>query len=88
MLLSWGPVVVFFIPAFFVTLVRFLQEHHPGLLLHLFILSNLAIALIFYAMPRLRYPMEPFCIIFASGTVIWLWDKTFGAPVPTGTSAA
>ncbi len=87
MLLSWGPVLVFFTPAFFVTLVRFLQEHHPGLLLHLFILSNLAIALMFYAMPRLRYPMEPFCIILASGTVIWLWDRMFHGPRPTETPA-
>jgi 4-amino-4-deoxy-L-arabinose transferase-like glycosyltransferase len=84
MLLSWGPVLVFFIPAFFVTLVDFLRERHPGLLLHLFILSNLAMALIFYAMPRLRYPMEPFCIILASGTVIWLWDSMR----TTGTTAA
>jgi 4-amino-4-deoxy-L-arabinose transferase-like glycosyltransferase len=82
MLLSWGPVLVFFIPAFFVTLVRFVRERHPGLLLHLFILSNLAIALIFYAMPRLRYPMEPVCIILTSGTVIWLWDRMFPGPHP------
>ncbi|MGA2602775.1 MAG: glycosyltransferase family 39 protein [Verrucomicrobiia bacterium] len=87
MLLSWGPVLVFFVPAFFVTLVNFLRQRHPGLLLHLFILSNLAIALIFYAMPRLRYPMEPFCIILASGTVVWLWDRTVGGPQPTKTLA-
>lgn len=83
MLLSWGPVLVLFIPAFFVTLVKFLQQRHPGLLLHLFIFSNLTIALIFYAMPRLRYPMEPFCIILASGTVIWLWDRMFYRRRPT-----
>jgi 4-amino-4-deoxy-L-arabinose transferase-like glycosyltransferase len=87
MLLSWGPVLIFLIPAFFVTLVKFLQERHPGLLLHLFILSNLAIALIFYALPRLRYPMEPFCIILASGTVIWLWDRVFREPRTTETPA-
>jgi 4-amino-4-deoxy-L-arabinose transferase-like glycosyltransferase len=82
MLLSWGPVLVFFIPAFFVTLAKFLREHHPGLLVHLFVLSNLAIALIFYALPRLRYPMEPLCIILASATAIWLWDRILRRPSP------
>ncbi len=60
MLFELGTRVGVLHSAFFVTLVDFLRERHPGLLLHLFILSNLAIALIFYAMPRPGIPWNRF----------------------------
>jgi 4-amino-4-deoxy-L-arabinose transferase-like glycosyltransferase len=82
MLASWGSVLPFFIPAAFVTLVRFWREKNPAILIHLLILSTLLNALIFYGLPRYRYPMEPFCIILASASVIWMWDRICRKPVP------
>jgi 4-amino-4-deoxy-L-arabinose transferase-like glycosyltransferase len=82
MLLGWGTVLVFFIPAAFVTLIKWTRERHPGIIIHLLVASTLITALIFAALPRYRYPIEPFCIILASATVIWLWDRISGKPLP------
>jgi 4-amino-4-deoxy-L-arabinose transferase-like glycosyltransferase len=75
MLVSWGSVLVLSLPAFFVTLVKFIRERSAGIILHLFVLSATLNAVIYFGLPRYRYPMEPFCIILAGVTVTWLWDK-------------
>jgi 4-amino-4-deoxy-L-arabinose transferase-like glycosyltransferase len=81
MLVSWGSVLVFFTPAFFVTLFRWFRERHPGTVFHLLIASALLTALIYAGMRRYRYPIEPVCIVLASATVIWIWEKVFPRPL-------
>jgi 4-amino-4-deoxy-L-arabinose transferase-like glycosyltransferase len=91
MLASWGSVLPFFVPAVLVTLLKFWRERNPAILIHLLIFSTMFNALIFYGLPRYRYPMEPFCIILAGAAVIWLWDRVSPrstAPTPQAKPAA
>jgi 4-amino-4-deoxy-L-arabinose transferase-like glycosyltransferase len=84
MFLSWTPILVFFTPAFFATFVRFWKHAPAGLLLHYNILASLLTALICHALVRYRFPIEPFCIIMAGASVIWMWDKiSQKTPAPT-----
>jgi hypothetical protein len=73
--LTWGPVLILFPPAALATLSLFLRRHHPGLLLHLGILHYIFNSIPFMGFSRYRYPIEGLCIIFASVSVVWLWDR-------------
>ncbi|HVM62389.1 MAG TPA: glycosyltransferase family 39 protein [Verrucomicrobiae bacterium] len=83
MLFSWGPVLVLFVPGFFMSLVRFWRSRSPSILIHLLIISSTLNAVIYFGLARYRYPIEPFCLILASGTAIWLWERTIHRPCPT-----
>jgi 4-amino-4-deoxy-L-arabinose transferase-like glycosyltransferase len=78
MLVSWGPVLVLFLPAFFLTGVTFVRHRQPAWLLHLAILHIETTCVIFSGIVRFRFPIEGLCIIFASVSVFWLWDKLRG----------
>jgi len=75
MLLTWTPILILFTPAFFATFVGFWKRAPAGLLVHYNILAGLSTALICHALVRYRFPIEPFCIMLAGATVIWLWDR-------------
>jgi hypothetical protein len=72
MLASWGPVLLLFVPAFFATLAADLRARSPRLWLHAFIASVFLQALIYFAFPRYRFPIEVFCLVFAALTLSWL----------------
>jgi 4-amino-4-deoxy-L-arabinose transferase-like glycosyltransferase len=72
MLVSWGGVLVLFAPAFLATIGRDLRRGNPRIWLHFFVLATFLQALIYFGLPRYRYPMEPFCIILAALTLDWL----------------
>ena len=78
MLVSWGPVLILFLPAFFLTLVPSVRNRQPGWLLHLAILHLEATCVIFSGIVRFRFPIEGLCIIFACVSALWLWDKLRG----------
>jgi 4-amino-4-deoxy-L-arabinose transferase-like glycosyltransferase len=80
MLLSWGPVLVLFVPAFCVTLVRGVQERSPMLWMHFFIVAVFLQALIYFGLPRYRYPMEPFCIVFAAMAINYVRNSIAWRP--------
>lgn len=71
MLLSWGPVLVLFTLAFFPTLIAFLREQNPGRLIHLAISHYVANSLIFFALSRYRFSIEPLCIVLACAALVW-----------------
>lgn len=75
MLVSWGPVLVLFVPAYLVSLARMLRQRNPGVLIHFWILAVLGCCLLYFATPRYRFPIEPFCIIFAAATLSWLLGR-------------
>ncbi len=75
MLATWGPVLVLFFPAFFLTLVPSVRNRRPTWLLHLAILHLETTCVIFSGIVRFRFPIEGICIIFASVSALWLWDK-------------
>jgi 4-amino-4-deoxy-L-arabinose transferase-like glycosyltransferase len=79
LLATWGPVLILFWPAFFLTLVPSIRERHPRWLLHLCILHLEATCVIFSGIVRFRFPIEGLCIIFACVSALWLWDKLRGA---------
>jgi hypothetical protein len=72
MLVSWGPVLVLFVPAFLVTLLSALRRKDPSLLLHLAIVNFMLITLIFWGESRYRHGIEPLCLIWAAATVVQL----------------
>ena len=78
MFVSWGPVLVLFLPAFFLTGVTFVRHRQPAWLLHLAILHIETTCVIFSGIVRFRFPIEGLCIIFASVSAFWLWDKLQG----------
>lgn len=78
MLATWGPVLVLFLPAFFLTLIAFVRQRQPAWLLHLAILHLETTCVIFSGIIRFRFPIEGLCIIFASVSAFWLWDKLRG----------
>ncbi len=75
MMLSWGPVLLLAVPAFVVTLVQYVRDRHPGLMMHLLVLSGVAGMLVIYVIPRYRYTLEPFFIVLAAASVEFLWNK-------------
>lgn len=79
LLVTWGPVLILFLPAFFLTLVGSIRERHPRWLLHLCILHLEITCVIFSGIVRFRFPIEGICIIFACVSALWLWDKLRGA---------
>jgi hypothetical protein len=81
--LTWGPILILFPPAACVTLLSFLRRHHPGWLLHLGILHYVLNAIPFLGFSRYRYPIEALCIILASVSVVWLWDRFRPQPLST-----
>jgi 4-amino-4-deoxy-L-arabinose transferase-like glycosyltransferase len=72
MMLSWGPALPLALPALIATFCRFTQERNVGLIVHALILSALAGYVMIYAIPRYRFPIEPFFILLAAATVDWL----------------
>jgi 4-amino-4-deoxy-L-arabinose transferase-like glycosyltransferase len=68
-LLSWGPVLILFLVAFVPTWVGFLRSGNPGWLIHLTVVNNLIITLLFWGETRYRYSIEPLCIILAAQVV-------------------
>jgi len=78
MLATWGPVLVLFLPAFFLTLTPSVRDHQPAWLLHLAILHLETTCVIFSGIVRFRFPIEGLCIIFACVSALWLWDKLRG----------
>jgi hypothetical protein len=72
MLLSWGPTLPLALPALVATFWGFARKRDAGLIVHTLILSALAGYLIIYAIPRYRFPIEPFFILSAAVTVAWL----------------
>jgi 4-amino-4-deoxy-L-arabinose transferase-like glycosyltransferase len=79
MLATWGPVLILFLPAFFLTLVPSVRNRRPAWLLHLAILHLEITCVIFSGIVRFRFPIEGLCIIFACVSALWLWDKLRGA---------
>ncbi|MGD0730456.1 MAG: glycosyltransferase family 39 protein [Terracidiphilus sp.] len=73
MLVSWGPVLVFFALGFFPIAIYFLRTNNPGWILQLGVLHFLFTALIFYGASRFRYPVEGLCILLACASFFWLW---------------
>jgi 4-amino-4-deoxy-L-arabinose transferase-like glycosyltransferase len=69
MLLSWGPVLLLFVPAFLMTFWRCLKSRDARLMVHFVILSTLLNSIIFSGLVRYRFPIEGLCILFAVGTV-------------------
>ncbi|WP_165066876.1 ArnT family glycosyltransferase [Paludisphaera rhizosphaerae] len=72
MLLSWGPVLILFVLAFLPTLVGLLRGGRPGWLLHLVIVNNVVLNLIFWGEARYRHSIEPICLIFAAQALAYL----------------
>jgi 4-amino-4-deoxy-L-arabinose transferase-like glycosyltransferase len=72
MLLSWGPVLPLALPTLVATFWGFARKRDAGLIVHTLILSALAGYLIVYAIPRYRFPIEPFFILPAAATADWL----------------
>lgn len=75
MLLSWGPVLVLFALAFFPTLIGHLRNRQPAWLLHLAIVHFVLNTIPFHGLARYRYSIEPFCLILACVSALWLWDR-------------
>jgi hypothetical protein len=75
MLATWGPVLILFLPAFFLTLVASVRNRQPAWLLHLAILHLETTCVVFSGIVRFRFPIEGLCIIFACVSTLWLWDK-------------
>jgi 4-amino-4-deoxy-L-arabinose transferase-like glycosyltransferase len=69
-LVAWGPVLVLFSVAFFPTLISFLNQRHPGWLIHLVILHVVLNAFVFWGASRFRHPIEGLCLILAAATVV------------------
>jgi 4-amino-4-deoxy-L-arabinose transferase-like glycosyltransferase len=70
-LVSWGPVLLLFLPAVIPTLVSFLRRGHPGWIIHLSFVNGTIITLMFWGELRYRYSMEPLCLILAAATLIY-----------------
>jgi 4-amino-4-deoxy-L-arabinose transferase-like glycosyltransferase len=79
MLVSWGPVLVMFVFAFFPTALNFLRDNHPGWIIHLGVTHFVLTALIFWGASRFRYPVEGLCIILASAAVVWISRRVSGS---------
>jgi 4-amino-4-deoxy-L-arabinose transferase-like glycosyltransferase len=79
MLVSWGPVLVFFALGFFPIAIYFLRTNNPGWIIHLGIFHFVFTALIFYGGSRFRYPVEGLCIILASAILVWLCKQISGS---------
>jgi hypothetical protein len=75
MLMSWGPVLVLFLAAFFPTAYSFVVHRHPGSLIHLAIVQFSLMSVIFFGFSRYRYPVEPLCVILAAATVDFLLSR-------------
>ncbi len=75
MLLAWGPILLAALIGFVPWLIRFLRLRHPGSLLHAMILHMAALNVVFFGLARYRYVVEPYCILIAVATVIWLWGR-------------
>ena len=82
MLLSWGTVLVLFVPAFCVTLVRGLRDRSPMLWMHLFILTAVSCRPGRFRRLCHRYPMEPFCILLAAMTISHVIGSSSSASGP------
>lgn len=75
MVLSWGPILAFFICGCVPSAIYFLRSNHPGWILHLGIAHFVLTALVFWGASRFRYPVEGLCIIIASASMAWLWQE-------------
>ncbi|MGD1018514.1 MAG: hypothetical protein ABSA12_04265 [Verrucomicrobiia bacterium] len=75
MLFSWGPVLILFPIPFLASFWSGLRNHDPHVMVHFAILSTLANSLFFGGIARYRFPIEGFCIVFAAGAALWLWNK-------------
>ena len=73
MLISWGPVLSLFALAFPLTLPGLLRRRRPGWLLHLAIVNNVILNLIFWGEARYRHSIEPICLIFAAQALAHLF---------------
>jgi len=73
-LLSWGPILILFIPAFFQTLVVWFRGHSPSLLIHLAIIHVQLTALVFAGISRFRFPIEGLCIVLAAQSCALLYS--------------
>lgn len=72
MLISWGPVLLLLLIGFVPLLLKFLRARDPGWLLHAVILHMVALDVVFFGLARYRYVVEPYCVLLAAGTVVWL----------------
>ena len=72
MLISWGPVLLLLLIGFVPLLLKFLRARDPGWLLHAAILHMVALDVVFFGLARYRYVVEPYCVLLAAGTVVWL----------------
>jgi 4-amino-4-deoxy-L-arabinose transferase-like glycosyltransferase len=75
MLVSWGPILVFFGLGFFPTAIYFLRTNKPGWIIHLGVFHFVLTTLIFCGNSRYRFPVEGLCIILACTTFIWLCEQ-------------
>jgi 4-amino-4-deoxy-L-arabinose transferase-like glycosyltransferase len=71
MMVSWGPVLIFFALGFFPSAIYFLRTNNPGWIIHLGVLHFVFTALIFWGSSRFRYPVEGLCILIASAAFVW-----------------
>lgn len=71
-LLSWGPVLLLMLLGFVPLMMRFLRTGHPGWILHAVILHVVVINVIFFGYARYRYVVEPYCLLIAATSVVWV----------------
>ena len=75
MLFSWGPVLLLALVGFIPWLIRFLRAGTPEWLLHMVILHMAALDVVFFGLARYRYVVEPYCILLAVASALWLFER-------------
>jgi 4-amino-4-deoxy-L-arabinose transferase-like glycosyltransferase len=81
MLISWGPILLLALIGFIPWLLRFLRAGDTAWLLHLVILHIAAINAVFFGYARYRYVVEPYCILIAVASAIWLFERRRARPL-------
>jgi len=68
--LSWGPVLLLFLIGVIPTALHFLRKGHPGWILHMALVSGLAMNIMMFGDQRYRYTIDPICIMIAVWTAL------------------
>jgi hypothetical protein len=71
----YGVVLAVFLVAVVPVTQRLIRERHPGLVVHLLLISAVLTALIFQGQHRYRVPTDGFLMMIAAGGVVALWDR-------------